>query len=313
MSGLINSISFQENTVSWVQAEVDGIQSINVRRVVESPLPFVINFDNVQNGSTAVKIGSHLRSLADSHEFDLSRVRFLLSARFGFVKKVAVDDTINHELYGDLIRQDLHQTMASDPTDFYIYQPEYFRETDTLREILTVAIRRDLFRFFQRIGEEAGMVIEAVNLNCFSLDELYRRFFPNLMGETVLMSFTERGFEYVLSDERNFVNTGIRPYSKTLQSLDQLDDKMIYSSFNALLDAIQQPDNVDHPAYNISQVFLFGGAFKSSWFDTLQTRSPLPLRILNPLEISDWQINSEDPNFQSLGAYRFIEPLSNIF
>ena len=66
------------------------------------------------------------------------------------------------------------------------------------------------------------------------------------------------------------------------------------------------------PVYSISQVFLFGSYFKAHWLENLQSQSGLTLKILNPTDTTEWQILSEDNGFDS-PAYRFVEPLSNIF
>lgn len=313
MTSLVNSISFHENSVTWLQIAVDSGQSLTVTRVVESPLPFVINFDNLAAGGTAIKIGGHLRSLAETHELSMENVRFLLSSRFGFVKRVTVDDFVPEAEYEALVEQDLGHSLAADTDRFFIYQPEYFRENGSRKEILSVAIRREVVQFFQEIAAEAQMPITELNMNCFSVDEMYRRFFPNLMGQTLLLNFTERGLEYVISDDRNYMDNGFRPYNPAMQTIDQLEDSDILASFAAAMESIQHPGALDTSPFRLSQVFLFGTAFRSNWFESLQDRCELPLRILNPLEVSEWQINSDDPTFENQGAFRYVEPLSNIF
>lgn len=313
MGDIVNSISFQENNICWLNAEVNNSQSIVIKRVALSPLPFIINYENIQKSTTALQISTHLTKFAIENGFTLENVRFLLSAKFGIIKKIMVDHHIPETYYPQLVKNELSYSLTSPIEEYFVYQPDYFRDNNSsLKEVLTVSMRKSLFEFIQNIGREASMAVTNVNLNCFSIDELYRRFFPNVIGETLLINFTERGFEMVISDENNFLNFSFHPYSKSLQSIDQLEDNEIISAFSSALSGIQNYGPANNPAFSLSQVFLFGNYFKAAWLDNMQAASGITLKILNPGETTEWQIISEDNNFSSSG-FRFVEPLSNIF
>lgn len=309
MGEIINSISFQDNNISWILAEVESGQSITIKRVAENPLPFIINYDNIQKPTTALRIANHLYKLASKNDLPMQNVRFLLSGKFGMVKKIQVDRTVPENVYPQLVEQELQAVLPAPVEDYLVYQPAYTRP----RELLTFCMRKSLFSFFQRIATEARLPVSQISLNCFSIDELYRRFFPNIIGQTLLVNFTDRGFETVLSDENSFLNFSFKPYAKSLQSIDQLEESEIFSAFTAMVDDVQHPGPIDMPLYSVSQVFLFGTGFKAHWLDRLQNQCSHTLRILNPTDSAEWQIISEDTQFNSMGAYRFVEPLSNVF
>ncbi len=313
MGEIVNSISFQENNICWLNAEVNSGQSITIKRVAQSPLPFIINYENIQKSTTALQIATHLTSFAAENALTFGNMRFLLSAKFGIIKKIQIDQHIPESYYPQLVKNELSYSLTSPLEDYFVYQPDYFREYNSLKEVLTVSMRKSLFDFIQNIGKEAGMSVTNVNLNCFSIDELYRRFFPNMIGETLLINFTERGFEMVISDENNFLNFTFKPYSKSLQSLDQLEESEIITSFSNAIEDIQRLGPANAPQFSISQVFLFGSYFKAPWLDNLQNQSSLDLKILNPTDTTEWQIIVEDNSFNSSGAYRYVEPISNIF
>jgi hypothetical protein len=315
MGDTINSICFKENNISWVQAEIDNSQRITIKKVVESPLPFIINYDNIQKPTTALQIANHIKSLANTHELSLQNMRFLLSAKFAIIKKIRVDQYIPLEQYSYLLRTELGNLLTGDIDDYLVYQPDYARdnESDSLKEFLAVTIRKNFFTFIQQIDREANLSVTRINLNCFSIDEIYRRFFPNMMGQTLLVNFAERGFEFVISDESNFLNYIYKPYSKSLQNIDQLDEQEILSNFNTIVDHIQHPDIVDLPLYSFSHIFLFGRHLKSDWLNILKQEFSIPVKIFDPASTTEWQIVTTDENFKTSGAYRFVEPLSNIF
>lgn len=313
MGDIINSICFRENNISWVLAEINSGQSITVKKVVESPLPFIINYDNLQKSTTALQIANHIKSLAAVNELNFQNVRFLLSAKFAMIKKIRVDQYLSQSKLSEVVKAELSHVLTDDIKHYFIYEPDYLRENESYKELLAVIIRKDFFNFIQQIGKEAGLLVAKVNLNCFSLDEIYRRFYPNLMGQALLVNFSEKGFEFVISDETNFLNYIFKPYSKSLQSINQLDEREILSNFTSLVDSIQHPDTVDLPLYSFSHIFLFGNNFKTHWLDNLMQQFSIPVKCFDPTGASEWQVIAEDDNFTASGAYRFLEPLSNIF
>ena len=313
MAETINSIAFQDNHISWVQVELTGGQSLLIKRVTDSPLPFILNFDNIQKKTTALQIANQLKGMAEAHELSSENVRFLISTKFGFIRKVLVDHSIPESQYLPLVKNELNYVFTSPVDDFSVYMTDYVRDVNELKEILGVAIRKQVFGVIRDIALEAGFNLTAINLNCFSIDELFRRFFPNIIGQTLLINFTDRGFELIISDEKNFLNYFYKPYSKSLQSIEQLSSTEIIEVFLKVLEELQSTDFHNSPQYSISQIFLFGNNFNPELLNLLRERCELPLRILNPMESAEWQIISDDPRFESPVAHRFVESLSNVF
>lgn len=313
MGEIINSISFQDQHVSWIQAEVGANQTINIIRVAESPLPFVINLSNLQKSATIAEIAHKLKLMKTANDFGAENVRFLLPARFGLVKKVYVDQYIPENAHSDLIRSELSHILTVPVNDYIIYHPEYWRENNFLKELLAVALRKELYSFFRNIAEEAQLSLQQINLNCFAIDELYRRFFPNLIGETLLVNFIENGYEIILCDQKFFINYLFKPYTRNFQSIDQLSDKEVVTNFVSIVEDLQRPGSVDVPLYSISQIFVFGHPFQPDLLPMLLEQNLPTTRILNPTDSSEWQIVFNDPAIHPEDAFRIVEPLSNLF
>ncbi|RMI24928.1 MAG: hypothetical protein D6681_01820 [Calditrichaeota bacterium] len=310
MGTVISSVAFQENSVSWVQVELEGEQRLTIQRVVESPLPFVINYDNLQKPTPPLQIAKYLNSLAAEKDLYTDHVRFLLSARFGLVKKVLADRTVPEAVYPELVEREMHSIFTDKVEHYQFYYPEYRRSSGALREILTVALRKEALAFFRQIAREAGFVVPQVSLNCFTLDELYRKFFPNLIGQTLLVNFTDQGFETTVSDETDIVECEFVPYSRTMQNIEQLEDKEVLGAFARLLEKFQNPGVTDRPRYSLSQIFVFGAYLQPHWVNELRNQSNIPLRLLKPTDTSVWQITVDDPTFSEIGEHHFVEPLS---
>ena len=66
------------------------------------------------------------------------------------------------------------------------------------------------------------------------MDDLFKKFFPDQIGQSLLVNFTERGYELIICDNKNFLNFLYKPYSKSLQSIEQLDDEELGSTLPGL-------------------------------------------------------------------------------
>jgi len=312
MSEIIQSISFQENKISWIQASINN-SKINISRVSESLLPFVINFDNIKKSSTSLQIANHINTLASSHGITMNNVRFLLSAKFMIVKKVLLDQSIPKNQVKEFIRAEYSQILTEPCDDYIIYLPQNNANTTGLNPILTIALKKDLFNFFKKIAEEANFPLSQMSVNCFAVDDFLTKLFPDQIGQRLLVNFTERGYELIISDNNQFMNFLYKPYSKALQPIEQLDDDEVLSVFDTVLEEIQSPSILNHPLYSISRIYLYGNYFKREWLEILESQFSIPVQMLNPMDTREWRVIAEDPSFDPKKAYRFVEPFSNLF
>ena len=260
-----------------------------------------------------MQIANHLNALAEANEIEIDSVRFLLSGKFSLVKKIWVDSAVPKSAYSALTKSELNHILTSDADDYVIYEPEYSRYNNSIEQIMAVALNRAFINFVKAVAIEARFPIENIGLNCFTVDELFRRFFPNIMGQSMLVNFSERGYEVIINDEVNFLNYTFRPYANSLQAIDQLNEDDALSLFNSVVEEIQRPEILDIPNYMISQVYLYGTHFKAHWLEKLQNDCHIPLRILNPTDTTEWRLITNDAHFNAMEAFRYVEPLSNVF
>lgn len=311
MTEIIQSICFQENRISWVQASRNSTK-INISRTTESLLPFIINYDNIQKPSTSLQIANHLNTLAANHDLSMDNVRFLLSAKFMIVKKILLDASISKGMIKEFVKAEYSQILTEPCDDYIIYLPEHSRETGNFAEILTVAFKKSLWNFFKKIADEAKFPLAQMSVNCFTVHDLFRNFFPDQIGQSLLVNFTERGFEITICDEKHFLNFTFKPYSKSLQSIEHLDDEEVLSVFNSVIEEIQSPDSIDRSLYSISKIFLYGNYLKPEWLEVLESQINTPVQLLDPMQTREWRIIADDPSFNPKQAYRIVEPFSNL-
>jgi len=309
---IIQSISFQENRVNWLQAKLNG-QKIEVQRAIDSLLPLAINYENVNKTTTAIEIANHLKSLVKSHDLEIGSSIFTIPGSYVFIKKIKVDEAISEDNYQEIAEYELGQQLGESLKDFFLYYPDYRNHKDSTIEILAIAFRQELFNLFQKVAEEAGLSLEQINVNCFTLDEFHRQLYPGEIGNTLLVNFTNRGFELTVVDEKRFQDYFFIPYSKSLQSIEQLDDENILSIFDSVLEEVQKNAPGSRPRYSISRIYVFGAYANPAWIDLLRSQTNIPIQLFDPLKSSERQVIVLEQGFNTSEAFRFVEPLSNLF
>ncbi|NOX36694.1 MAG: hypothetical protein GXO78_04075 [Calditrichaeota bacterium] len=311
MAESIQSICIQDNNLTWIQGRAEGNQLI-IEKVLESALPVPIQYDQLDKKAAPLQIANHLNYLAKANELTLDVARLTIPTKFGLIRKVMVDEAIPQGSYAQIARGELSYVLTSPAEDYYIYLPPYERPADPLKEILSVAVRKNLFQFFKKIADEAHFKIDVLTLNAFPIDHMYRELFGDQIGQVLLVNFTEYGFEYVLSDEKDFIHAGFFPFSSQLQSIQEVNEEEILAAFESMLGDFKNLGGEEDTWYAASQILVFGYFFQNNWLDQLEARAGVPVKILNPLESSRWEIDVQTQELDVYNAHRFIEPFANL-
>ncbi|RMG67645.1 MAG: hypothetical protein D6715_04290 [Calditrichaeota bacterium] len=308
---IVHSFCFQENKVTWLYAERHN-RVLTVRRAEESLLPIMINAENLERSATAIQVANHLTTLAREYDLQVRQGLFLLSPKFALVRPVVVDKSLPSQLQPDYPRQEMLQTLTLPEDEYLIYVPQYERENNGYLLKLAIALNIQLYRFFQRVVEESGWQVNHIGLSSFALDALYRATYPDLTGQSLLVNFTERGYELTLVDENGFLDVFYRPYSRNIESIERLEEEAILSNFDAMLEDIQRPEPLVHPKYNIAHILVFGSYFRPEWKDMLISQTTIPIQIFDLSQLGNWQLVFDDPDLSAETAFRFIEPIAQI-
>ncbi len=308
---MVHSFSFQENKVTWVYAERNN-RVLTLRRAEESLLPVMINAENLERTATAIQVANHLSMLAREYDFQVRQGYFLLSPKFALVRPVALDKSIQHPQQVQYVRQEMCQTLTLPEDEYLIYVPDYQREKNNYLVRLGIGLNIQLYRFFQRVVEETGWQVTQLGLSSFALETLYRSAYPDLTDTSLLVNFTERGYELTLVDEKGFLDVFYRPYSRSMESIEQLEEESILSNFDAMLEEIQRPEPLVQPRYTITNILVFGSYFRPEWKDLLISQTTVPVQLFDLNKLRDWQLVFDDLELSQDSSFRFIEPIAQI-
>ena len=311
MADPIQSIGFQDHHLSWVEGNLSGNQII-IEKVLESELPIRLDATTFGAQTGALQVANHLKYLAKANEMILNEVRLSLPARMGLIKKILVDNSIPKEEYLALAHSELGYILDDPIDDFLVFMPEYERTAKTLKETMAVAVRKNIHQFFQKVAEEGEFHIHLLTLNAFTIDHLYRRLFCDQIGPVLLVNFTELGFEFIISDERNYIHNGFIPYTKELQSIQQIPEDQVLASFEAMMNDLKNPAIDEAFSFSFSRIYIFGAFLQNNWIDQLESMANVPVILMNPLESSHISVEVKAANFDAYNAHRFIEPLANL-
>ncbi len=312
MNKQINSVSFHEDFVQWADVILDE-SNIVIRRAVSDSLPLIIDHKSLNQTESINQISKKLVTLIEQNSFSKEKVRFTFPSKFSLIKKIALDSTISSENYNEFIFFELEKIWEEPSENYQIYQLEKVEASEGLTEILILAVRKKVIQYFQDIAEFSGLELDVLTPSCFTVDELYRQLYPDAKGQTLIIGWQRRGYDIIISTPEQFIHYDFKPYNTDLNTIEQIDEEYLLSSFDLLLDEIQSPPVLDRSLFNIKTIVFYGYHFKAEWLDIIQAQVQLPIKLFNVDTNSAFQLKIQDALLSAENIFQFVEPISNIF
>ena len=308
----ISSIAFQEDFLLWTELSVEN-KVINIKRAVNDSLPILINNQTIQQSTSAKLIANQLNAIVQKYEIKSQNVRIAIPGRFSNIKKIVIDESIPEDSYRDLVVYEFEKSWDEQPENYQIFMPEFMRENGAFRELLAVAIRKSILKFFEEICESAQIQADIITPSCFTVDEFFRSLHPEIDEHALILGWQRRGYDVIISDKQNFINYCFRPYNFNLDPIEQVDEEGLLSAFNMLFEEIQHPSALEQPLYNIQSIYFYGYHFKLEWLETIKRQVNVPVNLLNLDQSSIYKLAPESQEVTADRIFQLIEPISNIF
>jgi hypothetical protein len=307
----INSIAFQEDFLTWVEMSSED-HDISIKKVVTESLPVSIDHQSLNQTVSTHLIATRLNEIAQQHKLTSEKLSVSIPGKFTNIRRIAVDEGMPVENLKDFVSYEFEKILDGDAKSYQLYMPDYSRERNGHREILGVAIRKEVLAFFENISSDAQIEFEIITPACFTIDEFFRTLHPEIAGEVVLMGWQRRGFDLIIADSDNFLNYQFKPYTRNLDSIEQIDN-VIIEEFNSVIQEIKHSHVLDKKMHDISEVYLFGFHFNSEWVDELKSTVQIPLHIFNLDQFRDYRFKIESPDISFEKTFQIIEPVSMVF
>ncbi|GAB4370284.1 MAG: hypothetical protein Kow0042_12450 [Calditrichia bacterium] len=307
----ISSISLQEDFLLWVDVAVrNGLWEL--RRALSESLPVSINQQTYREPTTARQIAKQLSELLQKSELDSPSVRLTLPGRFFLVKKVKVPAAISPSDYQDFVAFEFEKIWNEDRNNYHVYLPEFSRQNGHIKEILALAIRKEVLGFIEEIAQMANLNPEIITPAYFTVEEFFRKTHPDLTGLNLLLGWQRHGYDIIISDEHNFVSYQFRPYNTNFDDIDKLEEEELISGFEAVVEEIQHPPILDKNVYSVQGIYLYGFHFKPSWMALLKAQVPISLQLFNLDEVTSLKLQPAGEHIKTDQIHQFIEPISNV-
>ena len=309
MAKTVNSIAIYDQHLIWLSAETDDKNAFHITRVVDEPLPFVINLSNIQKSTSILEFANFLTATMKKHNLSNENTHIVLPGRYGLIKKVLLDQYVPEETKKEYIDNELAIILTDSPDSYLTYHPRYSREKNFLEEKLTVSVKKELFGFIRDSSKSADIQIADITFNTFLIDNFFRKLYPNILGEILLVSFTDIGLDMTVSTQRNYVNYHFRPYTASLQKIEEFALKDIVGVFTKNVDEIQHPTNAEMPLYSFTQIFLYGPRLTPKIADAIKSQYLIPSRVIDASAGSEIQLLFEDRQWSD-NFYRYLDAFS---
>ncbi|MBN2366301.1 MAG: hypothetical protein EH225_10110 [Calditrichaeota bacterium] len=307
----IAGLSLREDSVLWTELARDE-KLIHIKKTVFETLPVFINHKTMQLHSTTATLSKFLKDIIKNNNLSRQNIRVTIPGRFAIIKKIPVDKSIPAESVPELIFFEFEKSWEESPQNYHIYLPENMPVQNSSENILAVAIRKNTLDFFNKLLDQAGLSVEMISPSCFTVEELFKRFFPRSGGQSILLGWNRRGFDAIITDGEEFLNYFFRSYTINFDPIEKVTEYDLASSFSNIIFDIQNPTNLEHSLYDINNVYNFGYYFTPEWLEFMRSRIQLPINLFNYDVTSNFQITSEDSRVSSENIFKYIESLSPV-
>jgi len=250
--------------------------------------------------------------MAHTQQFQNKKIHLTFPGRFAIIKKIMLDETITPEMQQDFVAYEFEKSWDESSQNYSIFLPEYYGDSGVTRVVLAIAVRKTILEFFEKIFEKAQLELETITPSCFTIEELFRLFFPNSSSQCLLLGWHRRGLEAIITDHQNFRDYFFRPYNPKLDLIENITEFDLANGFSNLFFEIQQPRVLDQPLYDIQTIYNFGYFFRPEWLDFMRSRIQIPINLFNFDASTAYHINFADPQLSHEEIYKFIESISSI-
>jgi hypothetical protein len=307
----VNSISFWEDSLIWTEVSRDDT-TIEVIKAVWESLPLFINHKTIQQKISTSKLTSFLKEIIKKHNLKTEKVRITLPGRFTIIKKINIEGSIPETNYHDLVLYEFEKIWEESNKNYNIYLPNSEQGGNAEKELLALAVRKNLYNFLIDLFSKAEIELELISLSCFTIDELFRAIFPNSSGQILLLGWQRQGFDTIITDNKSFISYYFRPYNANLDQINMVNEFELANAFSNLLYSLQHPSILEQPIYDIQTVYNYGYYFKPEWLEFMRSRVQIPINLFNFDASTAYKLSVVDQQVSPEHIYRYIEPISNV-
>jgi hypothetical protein len=307
----IVSISFREDSFTWLELSKNE-NNLDIQRAVFQKLPFFINHKSLNEPQTKSKVTESLKAIIQKSNLDDKTINLSIPGRFALIKNIPTDETLPTDGLENLVNFEFEKLWDESRQNYNIYLPKQNSAKETA-STLAVAIRKIILDFFNEVFQKVDVKLNSFTVSCFSVEELFRQFFPETTGQSLLLGWQRRGFDAIVTDKEKFVSYRFHSYNKKFDPIEKITEFDLANAFSNLLLEIQQPKILDEPILEVQTIYNFGYYFKPNWLDFMRSRVQIPINLYNFDASSKFGLTISEKKLNPELVYKYVEPLSNVF
>ncbi len=243
---------------------------------------------------------------SQDHETNLS---VSIESNLAALKRISLPENFTKSEEKEHIIWDLSQSLMDPLEDYIFYKTENVFETYNRKDYLTIAIKRNIIQFFEKLSSETGLSLVDISINQLVAEIALNNFLkepanglvllfkvtPNKLESTYLWNgcfyshHYERLVGYYQEDE----------YSETLLKSIRFKIKQMETLFEQYM----------QEEVKVSRIFIYGDTINDSFLKMIQKNlSVVPLR-LNPLQNIDKSERLENALPSVEEATKYVESI----
>ncbi len=284
-------------------------QALILDQVGSIPYPFSYKESDFLSEDKIPQLVNHIKSKIQIDPSDNCEISISIESNLAVIKRIALPENFNQQEEKEHIAWDLSQSLIEPIDQYAFFKTVNYFDCENYRDYLTIAIRKDIVRFFNSLSDQLGMNLVDLSINQLVSELTLRNILQSKIegliglfkiGKTRLEStFIWNGDYYTSHYER------IKNSSATINLSENHLAKII--------EKIKQMETLFEQLTNnpttVGRIFLYGENIEDSFIQLLQKNISVVAFRLNPLQniVKSEKFENALPSVEE--ATRYVESI----
>jgi len=281
--------------------------SLILDRLGSFSYPFRYNEPEMFTEDSFSQLANLIKTSLTTDQDHKSNLSISIESNLAALKRISLPENITKSEEKEHIIWDLSQGLIDPIEEYIFYKTDNVFETFNRKDYLTIAIKRNIIQFFERLSKEAGLSLVDISINQLVAEIALNNFLkeqanglvllfkvtPNKLESTYLWngSFYSHHYERLVGYHQD------DDYTETLLKSIRFKIKQMETLF----------EQYRQEEVKVSRIFIYGDTIKDTFLKMIQKNlSVVPLR-LNPLQNIDKSESLENTLPSVEEATKYVE------
>ena len=290
-------LSFSAENISYAHF-IKNEQNFTLENIGIIEYPFQYNENVFFVEDNIIRIANLINNKFKSLQIENATISISIESNLTKLKRILLPTGLSKEEESEQINWDLKQSVLESIDEYvYLITPNYI-EIDSLKNVLVIAIKKNIVDFYQRLVSFAKINLENLGVNQLSAEVCFHKALGDIDGLNILFKLTENLVETIYLWNGNYYTSN---YDRLLlKQQNRGFNDIIIETISSKIKYIENLfEQLEHKPISVSSIYLYGSKINSEIMTIIKKNVSISVEIFYPLNNLQISPNMEK-NLQSI-------------